>query len=77
MLRQLCKDSPADLALLEVDEIRQTLIANIDLMAGKSHNAARAFAREYTAFQENWSDRIAATRDIPVQIYLALSLIHI
>lgn len=71
MLRQLCKDSPADLALLEVDEIRQTLIANIDLMAGKSHNAARAFAREYTAFQENWSDRIAATRDIPVHIYLA------
>lgn len=40
-------------------------------MAGKSHNAARAFAREYTAFQENWSDRIAATRDIPVHIYLA------
>ncbi|MEE9429113.1 MAG: LuxR C-terminal-related transcriptional regulator [Paracoccaceae bacterium] len=71
MLRQLCKDSPADLALLETEEMKQVLVANINLMAGKSTNAARAFAMEYVAFQEDWSDSIMATRHIPVQIFLA------
>jgi len=71
MLRQLCKDSPADLALLETEEMRQVLVANIRLMAGDSTNAARAFAMEYIAFQEDWSDRVLATRHIPVQIFLA------
>lgn len=71
MLRQLCKDSPSDLALLETEEMRQVLVANISLMAGKSTNAARAFAREYIAFQEDWSDRVMASRDMRVQIFLA------
>lgn len=71
MLRQLCKDSPADLALLETEEMKQILVANIRLMAGESTNAARAFAMEYIAFQEDWSDRVVATRHIPVQIFLA------
>ena len=71
MLRQLCKDSLADVALLENSDAKQILVANIDLMAGKSSNAARAFAREYTSFQTDWSDRVPATMDIPVKIYLA------
>ena len=71
MLRQLCKDSPADLALLENDEIRRVLVANLSLMAGKSTNAARAFAMEYIAFQADWSDLVMATRPIPVQLFLA------
>lgn len=71
MLRQLCKDSPSDLALLETEEMKQVLVANIRLMAGESTNAARAFAMEYIAFQEDWSDRVLATRHIPVQIFLA------
>lgn len=71
MLRQLCKDSPSDLALLETEEMKQILVANISLMAGKSTNAARAFAMEYIAFQEDWSDRMMATRHIRVQIILA------
>lgn len=71
MLRQLCKDSPSDLALLETEEMKQVLVANISLMAGKSTNAARAFAMEYIAFQQDWSDRIVATRHIPVKIFLA------
>lgn len=71
MLRQLCKDSAADLALLETEEMKQILVANISLMAGKSTNAARAFAKEYIAFQEDWSDSAMATHIIPVHIFLA------
>lgn len=71
MLRQLCKDSPADLKLLENEEIRRVLAANISLMAGKSTNAARAFAMEYIAFQADWSDLVMGTRQIPVLLFLA------
>ncbi|MGJ8533749.1 MAG: LuxR C-terminal-related transcriptional regulator [Alphaproteobacteria bacterium] len=71
MLRQLCKDSPSDLALLEREEMKQILVANIRLMAGEATNAARAFAMEYIAFQEDWSDSVMATRHIRVQIFLA------
>lgn len=71
MLRQLCKESPSDLVLLETEEMRQILVANISLMAGEATNAAQAFALEYIAFQEDWSDRLLATRNIPVQLFLA------
>jgi DNA-binding CsgD family transcriptional regulator/pimeloyl-ACP methyl ester carboxylesterase len=71
MLRQLCKDSPSDLALLDTEEMKQILVANISLMAEKSTNSARAFAMEYTAFQVDWSDCMMATQNMPVQIFLA------
>ena len=71
MLRQLCKDSPSDLALLDIEEMKKVLVANISLMAGKSTDTARAFAMEYIAFQEDWSDHMMATSSIPVQILLA------
>jgi pimeloyl-ACP methyl ester carboxylesterase/DNA-binding CsgD family transcriptional regulator len=71
MLQQLCKDSPADLALLQIEEMKQVLVANITLMAGKSTNAARAFASEYIAFQKDWSQSVMAMRSMRVQIFLA------
>lgn len=71
MLRQLCKDSPSDLALLETEEMTQILVANINMMAAKSANAAGAFAMEYIAFQKDWSDSVMATHNIPVKIFLA------
>lgn len=71
MLRRLCKDSPADLAILKTDEMKQILVANISLMAGKSTNAAQAFSKEYIAFQDDWSERVMATRNVPVNIFLA------
>lgn len=71
MLRQLCKEQPSDLALLENEEMKQILCANISLMAGKSTNAARAFASEYIAFQKDWSDQMMATRKIPMRLFLA------
>jgi len=71
MLRQLCKDSPADLALLNTEEMKQILVANINLMAAESTNAAGAFAMEYIAFQEDWSDCVMTTQTMPVRIFLA------
>lgn len=71
MLHKICKDSPADLALLEVTEIKQILIANLELMAGPSTNAARAFAMEYTAFHTDWSHLMQSLRHVPAQIFIA------
>ncbi len=71
MLQQLCKESPADLALLHCDEMKQILLANINMMASKTAQAGRAFAMEYIAFQTDWSDRVMATQSIPVQLFLA------
>lgn len=71
MLRQLCKDSPSDLALLNNEEMKQILVANINLMAAKSTNAAGAFAMEYIAFQEDWSNSVLATQQIPTQLFIA------
>jgi pimeloyl-ACP methyl ester carboxylesterase len=71
MLQQLCKDSPADIALLKSDEIKQVLIANLELMAGPSSNAARAFAMEYIAFHEDWSHLMQSVSKVPVHIYTA------
>jgi len=72
MLRQLCKESPADLALLEVDEMRDVLEANLTLMAGEDTNAAQAFAQEYVAFQQDWSSAVNAMRHVPTHLFLAL-----
>ncbi|MEP5153074.1 LuxR C-terminal-related transcriptional regulator [Planktotalea sp.] len=71
MLNKICRDSPTDLALLQSDEIKQVLVANLELMAGPSSNAARAFAMEYIAFHEDWSHLMQGLRQIPVHIYTA------
>ncbi|KMW59880.1 Transcriptional regulator, LuxR family/hydrolase, alpha/beta fold family [Candidatus Rhodobacter oscarellae] len=71
MLRKLCQDSPADLMLLETDEVRQILVANLELMAGPSTNAAQAFAMEYVAFHADWSHLMQRMRHIPVRVYIA------
>lgn len=71
MLRRLCADSPADLALLDVEEVACVLRANIDLMASGSANAGRAFAMEYLAFHADWSDRMAAMRHVRVRVLVA------
>lgn len=71
MLRQLCRDSAADLAILEIEEMKPVLVANISLMAGRSTNAGRAFAREYIAFQTDWSASVLAMKDMPVQVFVA------
>lgn len=71
MLDKLCKDSPADLALLESAEMSQVLEANIALMAGEGTNAARAFAMEFIAFHQDWSGLMPAIRDVPIKLIIA------
>lgn len=71
MLRKLCKESPADMALLEDPDTRKVLEANLALMAGKSTNAAPAFAAEFIAFQSDWSASVAALETLPLRIFLA------
>lgn len=71
MLRQLCKDSEADLALLKDDDLREVLVANIGLMAGRSTNSAGALAEEFIAMQKGWGAKAFAMPILPVQIFLA------
>lgn len=71
MLYQLCKESPADLAIIEREEMRQVLVENLNLMASKSTNAGQAFAMDYIAFQQDWSDCMMATQHIPVKMFIA------
>ncbi len=71
MHRKLCKDSPADLALLEDDEIRPVVLNNSSMVASRDTNAAQAFAMEYIAIEQDWSDKMVAICDTPMQILLA------
>ncbi len=71
MLRQLCKDSAADLRLLEDEDMNPVLVANLSLMAGPATNAAQAFASEYIAFQSDWSASVQAVADLSVSLFLA------
>ncbi len=71
MLQKLCQESPADLALLESEDVKQVLIANLTLMAGPSTNAAQAFAMEYIAFHADWSHLMQYMRHTPARIFIA------
>lgn len=71
MLGRLCKESPADLDLLERPEVLRVLAANIAVMAEKSGKPGRAFAQEYLAFHSDWSGRMQELRDFPMRIFLA------
>jgi len=71
MLRSLCKESEADLRILEDPEIAPVLEANIALMSEKSSEAARAFANEYIAFQTDWSGLLHSAGSLPTHIVIA------
>jgi DNA-binding CsgD family transcriptional regulator/pimeloyl-ACP methyl ester carboxylesterase len=71
MLRQLCKDSAADLASLDDPETANILAANLSLMASKDTNSAEAFMREYIAFQRDWTGALHRLRDRRIQVFLA------
>ncbi|MCR9139793.1 MAG: LuxR C-terminal-related transcriptional regulator [Alphaproteobacteria bacterium] len=68
MHQKLCKDSPADLALLDSDEMRPVVLNNSSMLASSTTNAAQAFAMEYIAIEQDWSALMLQTRDIPMQI---------
>jgi pimeloyl-ACP methyl ester carboxylesterase/DNA-binding CsgD family transcriptional regulator len=71
MLKSLCKESAADMSLLEDPKTAAVLEANITLMADKSSQAARAFANEYITFQSNWSGLNLPDGSLRVKVILA------
>lgn len=71
MLARLCKDSPSDLACLSDPDIKQALVANIELMASGSPHIGRAFAMEFAAFHTDWSADVLRSKQLPVRVYIA------
>lgn len=70
MYKQVCKNSPTDLAMLDIDEMRAVLLANNSLVVGKDTDVSQAFAMEYIAMETDWSAKLIATRETPIQILL-------
>lgn len=68
MHQKLCKDSPADLALLDSDEMRPVVLSNSSMVASTTTNAAQAFAMEYIAIEQDWSAVMLQARETPMQI---------
>ncbi|MEO1536224.1 MAG: LuxR C-terminal-related transcriptional regulator [Pseudomonadota bacterium] len=71
MLKRLCRDSGADLACLNIPDIKEALVTNIAMMAHSSPNIGQAFAREHLAFQEDWSAEVEACRNVPIRVFIA------
>lgn len=55
MFRQTNQSSPADLKLLEDDAVVPVLIANAELIVGKSNDVAQAYTHEILATEADWS----------------------
>lgn len=71
MLKSLCKDSPADLSLLDDPDVAAVLESNIAMMSDRSSQASLAFANEYIAFQSNWSTFLLNTDNLTITVYIA------
>lgn len=56
MFRQMNKESAADIALLGDAEVAAIVIANGELIAGKTTDVSQAFAMELMATEADWSD---------------------
>ncbi len=65
MFRAIHKGSPADLSVLDNDEVAATLIESSRLALSDNHHAAFAYAKELLATESDWSDRVVAARAIP------------
>jgi len=71
MLKRLCKESPSDLACLDIPDIKEALVANIDFMAQGSPNIGRAFAAEFRASQTDWSADVIRSKPLPIRVFVA------
>lgn len=56
MVRQMNQSSPADLKLLEDDTLRSVLVANAELIVGKTTDVVQAYTHEILATEADWSD---------------------
>ncbi|MCR9139791.1 MAG: LuxR C-terminal-related transcriptional regulator [Alphaproteobacteria bacterium] len=55
MYRQMNQRSPADIALMNIDELRPVLLANAELIAGETTDVAQAYTMEVLATEADWS----------------------
>lgn len=64
-LRQAHKTSPADIAMLDNAELAPVLIANGELVAGKTTNMAQAYVMEALKSEVDWTHLILAAKGTP------------
>lgn len=65
MFRQMHKDSPGDLRMLQDPELLPVLLANAELVAGKTTNVSQAYAMELLQTEADWSARLFRVRETP------------
>ncbi len=63
MFRQMHRSSPADMAVLQDDELLLVLEANAELIAGKDTNVAQAYAMEILETEADWSGLLLKCQD--------------
>ena len=56
MVRQMNQRSPADLKLLQDDTLRSVLVANAELIVGKTTDVVQAYTHEILATEADWSN---------------------
>lgn len=64
MFRQMNQRSAADMALLDVDDLRPVLLANAELVAGKTSDVSQAYTMEILATEADWSGLMRKCSDI-------------
>lgn len=66
-LRQAHKTSPADLAMLEDPELTPVLMANGELVAGKTTNMAQAYVMEALKSEIDWTHIVLSAKATPTR----------
>ncbi len=65
MFKNVHQSSPADIAIQEKPEIKQTLLESSQLSLSEDHTAAFAYAKELFATESDWTELVQQTKDIP------------
>ncbi len=63
MFKQMHRSSPADMAVLQDEELLMVLEANAELIAGKDTNVAQAYAMEILETEADWSELLLECQD--------------
>jgi pimeloyl-ACP methyl ester carboxylesterase len=65
MMRYTNANAPADLATLDDPDARLALLANLRMTLSETTDAAQAYTMEVLATETDWTDLMAAARDVP------------
>jgi len=63
MLRQMNRNSVADVALLDDEQFLPVFLSNAEMVSGGESNAAQAYAMEVLASEADWTDLIVKARE--------------